>query len=74
LDIEKNKKKEEFRKVQYMYRPQYPHAITLEQLPLGATNPDTPETLQDRRNLDLTFDLTMPSSTPRHKKVTLVRY
>ncbi len=47
LDRKKNKKKKELRKVQESYRPQYPHPITLEQLPLGATNPDTPETLQD---------------------------
>jgi len=47
----KNKKKEELRKVQELYRPQYPHPITLEQLPLGATDPDTPKTLQDRQAL-----------------------
>jgi hypothetical protein len=48
---EQKKKKKELRKVQESYRPQYPHPITLEQLPLGATDPDTPETLQDRRAL-----------------------
>ncbi len=51
LDKEKNKKKKEFRKVQESYRPQYPHPMTLEQLPLGATDPNTPETLQDRQAL-----------------------
>ncbi len=38
LDRERNKKKEEFKKVQESYRPQHPHPITLKQLPLGATD------------------------------------
>ncbi len=51
MDREKNKKKKELRKVQESYRPQYPHPITLKQLPLGATNPNIPETLQDQQAL-----------------------
>ncbi len=51
LDREKKKKKEELKKVQESYRPQNPHRITLEQLPLRATDPNTLETLQDRQAL-----------------------
>jgi hypothetical protein len=47
----RTKKKKELRKVQESYRLQYLHPITLEQLPLGATDPDTPETFQDEQAL-----------------------
>ncbi len=38
-------------KVQKSYHPQHPHPITLKQLPLGAIDHDTPQTLQDRQAL-----------------------
>jgi len=70
LNRENNKKKKELRKVQESYRPQYPHPITLEQLLLITTNPDTPETLQDRQIFSKSFaNWTCSPSEPTNFKL-----